>query len=78
VDGGESKWRLWCEVVGGRYWDELLVSGGVRKEMMLWLLCQIDSDVMQVEDGESMVAGWVLLIARCCQCCYDNMVLLVW
>jgi hypothetical protein len=38
----------------------------------------IDSDVMQVEDGESMVAGWVLLIVRCCQCCYDNMVLLVW
>jgi hypothetical protein len=40
VDGGESKWRLWCEVVGGRYWDELIVSGGVRKEMMLWLLCR--------------------------------------
>jgi hypothetical protein len=28
----------------------------------------IDSDLMRVEDKEFMVAGWMLLIARCCQC----------
>jgi hypothetical protein len=56
-----------------------MVSGGVRvRRYDIVVIVSIDSDVVQVEDGESMVAGWMLLTARWLQCCYDDMVLPVW
>jgi hypothetical protein len=71
--------NTWCEVVGGRYWEEFMVSGGVRvRRYDIVVIVPIDSDVVQVEDGESMVAEWMLLTARWFQCRYDDMVLPVW